>query len=97
MRTTETTCLSDELCFRKEEDGQIVSLGDSRIERVRDRLNMLTARVAVLEYSQLHKKVYSMVVCEFGGFENVLRDAGIRVYYASHAGMAHDKRKAGSR
>ena len=42
MKTTETTCLSDEL---KEEDRQIVSLGDSRIERVRDRLdnlNMLT-------------------------------------------------------
>ena len=59
MRTTETTCLSDELCLcKQEEDGQIVSLGDSRIERVRDRLdllNMLTVRVAVLEYSQLHK------------------------------------------
>ena len=39
VRTTETTCLSDELCFcKEEEDGQIVSLGDSRIERVRDRL-----------------------------------------------------------
>ena len=57
MRTTETTCLSDELCLFKEEeeeDGQIVSLG------VRD---LLTVRVAVLEYSQLHKKE---------------RDAGIR-------------------
>ena len=59
MRTTETSCLSDELCLFKEEeeeeeeeDGQIVSLGDSRIERVHDRLdllNMLTVRVAVLE------------------------------------------------
>ena len=63
MRTTETTCLSGELCLFKEEeeeeDRQIVSLGDSRIERVRDRLdllNMLTVRVAVLEYSQLHEK-----------------------------------------
>ena len=41
-------------------------LGDSRIERVSDR--MLTVRVAVLEYSQLHKKAYNLVVCEFGGF-----------------------------
>ena len=72
MRTTETTCLSDELCLCKE--GQIVSLGDSRIERVRNRLDMLsilTVRVAVQEYSQLHKKAYNLVVCEFGGFENV--------------------------
>ena len=36
-----------------------MSLGDSRIKRVRDRiafLNMLTVRVVVLEFSQLHKK-----------------------------------------
>ena len=48
-------------CFYEEEEevGQIVSLGDSRIKRVRDRiafLSMLTVRVVVLEYSQLHKK-----------------------------------------
>ena len=44
---------------KKKKDGQIVSLGDSRIKRVRDRiafLSMLTVRVVVLEYSQLHKK-----------------------------------------
>ena len=45
--------------FVKEEEevGQIVSLGDSRIKRVRDLiafLSMLTVRVVVLEYSQLH-------------------------------------------
>ena len=43
----------------EEEVGQIVSLGDSRIKRVRDRiafLSMLTVRVVVLEYNQLHKK-----------------------------------------
>ena len=43
----------------EEEDGQIMSLGDSRIKRVRDRiafLSMLTVRVVVLEYNQLHKK-----------------------------------------
>ena len=43
----------------EEEDRQIMSLGDSRIKRVRDRiafLSMLTVRVVVLEYNQLHKK-----------------------------------------
>ena len=38
----------------EEEDGQIVSLGDSRIERVRCRLailSMLKVRVVDLEYS----------------------------------------------
>ena len=39
---------------------------------------MLTVRVVALEYSQLHKKAYNFLVCEFGGFENVLRDVGIR-------------------
>ena len=37
---------------------------DSRIELVRDRLaslNLLTVRVVVLEYSQLHKKPYNLV------------------------------------
>ena len=45
--------------FVKEEEEEILSLGDSRIKRVRDRiafLSMLTVRVDVLEYSQLHKK-----------------------------------------
>ena len=40
----------------EEEDGQI---DDSRIKRVRDCiafLSMLTVRVVVLEFSQLHKK-----------------------------------------
>ena len=37
---------------KEEEVGQIVSLGDSRIKRVRDRI---AVRVVVLEYSQLHK------------------------------------------
>ena len=38
----------------EEEDGQIVTLGDSRIERVRGRLvslSMLKVRVVDLEYS----------------------------------------------
>ena len=44
--------------FVKEEDGQIVSLDDSRIKHVRNRiafLSMLRVRVLVLEYSQLHR------------------------------------------
>ena len=45
------------LLKEEEEDRQIVSLGDSRIKRVRDNiafLSMLTVRVVVLEYNQLH-------------------------------------------
>ena len=62
----------------KEENQQIMSLGNSRIERVRGHLailSMLTVRVVALEYSQLHK---NLIVCDFGGCENVLRDAGVR-------------------
>ena len=55
MKTTETASVSDELCrFKEEEDGQSVSLGDSRIKRVRGRLailSMLKVRVVDLEYS----------------------------------------------
>ena len=62
MKITETACVSDELCRllkEEEEDRQIVSLDDSRIKRVRDCiafLSMLTVRVVVQEYNQLHKK-----------------------------------------
>ena len=61
--------MSDELCCSKEveeEDGQIMSLDDSRIERVCDRLASLTVRVVALEYSQLHKIIGCLC------FENVL-------------------------
>ena len=56
MKTTGAACVSEELClFLKEEDvGQFVSLGDSRIDRVRGRLgilSMLTVRIVDLEYS----------------------------------------------
>ena len=65
MKITETACVSDELCRllkeeEEEEDRQIVSLDDSRIKRVRDCiafLSMLTVRVVVLEYNQLHKRL----------------------------------------
>ena len=63
MKITETACVSDELCRllkeeEEEEDRQIVSLDDSRIKRVRDCiafLSMLTVRVVLLEYNQLHR------------------------------------------
>ena len=32
-------------------------------------------RIALLEYSKIHEK---FIVCEFGGFRNVLRDACVR-------------------
>ena len=60
MKTTGATCVSEELCRFKEEEEeeegerQIVSLGDSRIERVCSRLaivSMLTVRVVDLAYS----------------------------------------------
>ena len=42
MKTTEAACVSDELCcYKEEDDGQIVSLDDSCIEHVRDRLRQL--------------------------------------------------------
>ena len=56
----------------EKEDGQIMSLDDSCIERVCDclsSLSLLPVRVVVLEYSQLHKMPYNLVVCKFGGFE----------------------------
>ena len=64
VKITETACVNDELCRllkeeEEEEDRQIVSLDDSRIKCVRDCiafLSMLTVRVVLLEYSQLHKK-----------------------------------------
>ena len=62
MKITETACVSDELCRllkeEEQEDRQTLSLGDSCIKRVRERiafLSMLTLRVVVLEYSQLHR------------------------------------------
>ena len=57
---------------------------DSCIERECGRLailNMLTVRVVDLEYRQLHKRAYNLVVCEVGGFESVLCDVGIPITF----------------
>ena len=55
VKTTETACVSNELCrFKEEGERQIMSLGDSRIKRMLDRLatlSILTVRVEALEYS----------------------------------------------
>ena len=41
-------------------------------------LSVLVVRIAPLEYSKIHEKAYKCIVCEFGGFLNVLRDACVR-------------------
>ena len=51
LEITGATCVSEKLCRLKEEVGQDVSLGYSRINRVLAILSMLTVRVEALEYS----------------------------------------------
>ena len=41
-------------------------------------LSVLVVRIALLEYSKINEKAYKFIVCEFGGFQNVLRDASVR-------------------
>ena len=41
-------------------------------------LSVLVVRIALLEYSKIHEKAYKCIVCEFGGFQNVLCDACVR-------------------
>ena len=41
-------------------------------------LSVLVVRIELLEYSMIHEKAYKCIVCEFGGFQNVLRDACVR-------------------
>ena len=41
-------------------------------------LSVLVVRISLLEYSKIHEKAYKCIVCEFGGFQNVLRDACVR-------------------
>ena len=56
-------------------------LADSRMDCLRRSLatlSVLIVRIAPLEYSEIHEKAYKCIVCEFGGFQNVLRDACVR-------------------
>ena len=41
-------------------------------------LSILVDKVVLLEHSEVPEKPYKAIVCEFGGFENVLRDADVR-------------------
>ena len=55
-----------------------MNLADSRIDCLRGclaTLSVLVVRISLLEYSKIHEKAYKCIVCEFGGFQNVLRDA----------------------
>ena len=52
-----------------------MNLADSRIDCLRATLSVLVVRIALLEYSKIHEKAYKCIVCEFGGFQNVLHDA----------------------
>ena len=56
-------------------------LADSRMDCLRGylaTLSLLIVRIALQEYSKIHEKAYKCIVCEFGGFQNVLRDACVR-------------------
>ena len=61
--------------------GEIVNLADSRMGCLRGclaTLSVLLVRIAPLEYNKIHEKAYKCIVCEFGGFQNVLRAACAR-------------------
>ena len=58
-----------------------MNLAYSRIDCLRGCLatfSVLVVRIALLECSKIHEKAYKCIVCEFGGFQNVLRDACVR-------------------
>ena len=53
-------------------------LADSRMDCLRVYLAILSVLIALQEHSKIHEKAYKCIVCEFGGFQNVLRDACVR-------------------
>ena len=53
------------------------NLADSRMGCLAT-LSVLVVRIALLEYSKIHEK---FIVCEFEGFQNVVRDACVRAIY----------------
>ena len=66
---------------RKKKKKKMVNLADSHMDCLRGclaTLSVLVVRIALLEYSKIHDKAYKFIVCEFGGFQNVLRDACVR-------------------
>ena len=61
-----------------------MNLADSRMNCLRGclaTLSVLIVRIALQEYSKTHEKAYKCIVCVFGGFQNVLRDARVRHPY----------------
>ena len=60
-----------------------MNLADLRMDCLRgclSTLSVLIVRISLLEYIKIHEKPYKFIViiCEFGGFYNVLRDACVR-------------------
>ena len=65
----------------EKDDGEIVNLADSCMDCLQGclaTLSILLVRIALLEYSKIHENAYKCIVYEFGGFQNVLRDACVR-------------------
>ena len=55
-----------------------MNLADSRMDCLRGclaTLSVLVVRISLLDHSKIHEKAYKCIVYEFGGFQNVLRDA----------------------
>ena len=58
-----------------------MNLADSRMDCLRGclaTLSVLVVRISLLEHSKIHENAYKCIVYEFGGFQNVLRDACVR-------------------
>ena len=73
------SCVVRELYrLKKKKKKKKMNLADSRVDCLRGylaTLSVLVVRISLLEYSKIHEKAYKCIVCEFGGFQNVLRDA----------------------
>ena len=53
-----------------------MNLADSRMDCLRGclaTLSVLVVRISLLEYSKIHETAYKFIICEFGGFQNVMR------------------------
>ena len=56
-----------------------MNLADSRMDCLRGCLAALSVLVVrIYSTPGVHEKAYKFIVCEFGGFQNVLRDACVR-------------------
>ena len=78
MKITVPSCVVRELYRLKKKKKKKMEKSDSRMDCLRGclaTLSVLVVRISLLEYSKIHEKAYKCIVCEFGGFQNVLRDA----------------------